>query len=238
MTVEMMTEGVNRAGYTADLRSDAGALTMKQRVRMIEDDSSDGSQFTLSVDWKNQIAAKIVGDLTFAAEVRAPRKLFMAPEFAGHLIEVVTLEEEQLLLAPWIKDYADALVVLQEFADEPLRMVPPPPEQVIRDTLMLAELAKGVELGKTLSRWAVEVEDPQALVDEVNATNLFSQVGPLSGLIGGATVTFPQIRYSAQNVTAELAVVDGQPQVLLADADGGDIRMTIQRAVGVRQHLS
>jgi hypothetical protein len=119
--------------------------------------------------------------------------------------------------------------MLQEFASEPLKLIPPPPDELIMDALKVAGLVAGHELEQRQPRWVVEVEDPQALVTEVGADGLFRQIGSFFAVVGGAAVQVPQVQYSADSVVAELVLLGGQPQALLADANGGDVRMSVRR---------
>lgn len=226
--VEKLTEGL-LGGYVACLRSDSGTIVAEHRVGKPAQ-SEAAASFNLRVEWHGQVALKVIEDLRFANEVRAPRKVVLAGEFVGPYTEIASIDiAGQRLIPGWLLEYAESLAALQDYADEPLKLASRDVEdnRSVVEALNLGRLLKGHTLEQTQPRWIVRSENLQGLAAEVNEANAMAWRAPLVGKIEGAVVTIPDVLYSADNVAAQLVVVGGEEGVVLTGTREG-VRISIR----------
>ncbi|WP_433503058.1 hypothetical protein ACQP04_25325 [Pseudonocardia halophobica] len=237
-TVRRFSKGVSGQGFSADLESDSGLITLNQRGEPAEGKGPDiyGGGFNLRFAWKGVIAARALDEIRFLRALARPRKLVMAQEFSGPYTDVADLSDiDEPPVGLWLQHYAEALDELQDYADVALRLTAPEDGDPapVNHALRIASLLRGHILGQRSPMIGLELEgsDLHEIVDHVTEHGAFDMVAEFKSEVANGLITIPNVLYRFVDVEARIGAVAGREQLILSPAgSGADVRVEISLA--------
>lgn len=229
VTVQRFTTG-ELGGMVAELVSDSGVFRLRQEVAG-SNNPDRKTEFNLSLSWADQIASAALPDIRFGESIKAGRSLAMASEHAGPIAHFTTFEQGVRLAPDWLLPYCEALALIQDYAEHPLRLRIPEDQSAsyINEAFAAANFLKGARRTTRAGRILFKTDDIAATVDQINQSNELLAGGPYGGSVAGVQVSFTDAIYTAQNVKAEVARVSGVDHVMVTDLNEQEFSIVMQR---------
>lgn len=225
IVVEVVERSIGPSGLGArvKLQTLAKSLTFDWRTRVPDADHPTGlTNFNVSTDWTDRIAAEVLEDVKFVATMKQGNNLAMGRQYGGPNYPLVTFDAPGERLPQWLEGYCESLAALQDYADAPLRLKSPDSDDDVLDirrAIALGEMVRGVAPARQIAHgYLLEPASVEEVISAIERDGGIILKSVVISSISDATITIPDVNH----VLSGIKVTERSGDQIVIGAINGD----------------